>query len=103
MPIYMTARFRVQPESVQTCLYAINDFVDHIKANEPGTLQYTSVQEYDDSFSFLNFFAFEDEAAEGEIEEEVSLPAELLAVEKRFGFEGVTAQFFVGGDAPDVG
>ncbi len=28
--------------------------------------------------------------AEGEIEEEVSLPAELLAVEKRFGFEGVT-------------
>jgi len=64
MRIYMTARFRVQPESVQTCLYAINDFVDHIKANEPGTLQYTSVQEYGDSFSFLNFFAFEDEAAE---------------------------------------
>ncbi|MBY6003711.1 esterase-like activity of phytase family protein [Salipiger bermudensis] len=29
-------------------------------------------------------------SAEGEIEEEVSLPAELLAVEKRFGFEGVT-------------
>ncbi|MCA0962694.1 esterase-like activity of phytase family protein [Salipiger bermudensis] len=28
--------------------------------------------------------------AEGEIEEEVSLPAELLAVETRFGFEGVT-------------
>jgi len=28
--------------------------------------------------------------AEGEIEDEVSLPAELLAVEKRFGFEGVT-------------
>ncbi|MBN9886186.1 esterase-like activity of phytase family protein [Salipiger abyssi] len=28
--------------------------------------------------------------AEGEIQEEVGLPAELMAVEKRFGFEGVT-------------
>ncbi|WP_194096799.1 esterase-like activity of phytase family protein [Marivivens aquimaris] len=28
--------------------------------------------------------------ADGEIEEEISLPAELLAVEKRYGFEGVT-------------
>ncbi|SIO30620.1 esterase-like activity of phytase family protein [Vannielia litorea] len=28
--------------------------------------------------------------AEGEIKEEVSLPAELVAVEKRFGFEGIT-------------
>ena len=28
--------------------------------------------------------------AKGEIKEEISLPAELLAVEKRFGFEGVT-------------
>ncbi|QDC11247.1 esterase-like activity of phytase family protein [Oceanicola sp. D3] len=28
--------------------------------------------------------------AEGEIEEEVGLPAELMAVEKRFGFEGIT-------------
>ncbi|OUD09033.1 alkaline phosphatase [Marivivens niveibacter] len=28
--------------------------------------------------------------ADGEIEEEIALPAELLAVEKRFGFEGIT-------------
>ncbi|MDA1036655.1 MAG: antibiotic biosynthesis monooxygenase [Chloroflexi bacterium] len=64
MPIYMTARFRVQPQSVQTCLYAINDFVDYIRANEPATLQYTSVQDFEDSFAFLNFFVFENEAAE---------------------------------------
>jgi hypothetical protein len=28
--------------------------------------------------------------ADGEIEDEIALPAELLAVEKRFGFEGIT-------------
>ena len=64
MPIYMTARFRVAPDSVQPCLYAINDFVDYVKANEPGTIEYTSVQDFEDSFAFLNFFAFQDEAAE---------------------------------------
>jgi quinol monooxygenase YgiN len=64
MPIYMTARFHVEPQSVQACLYAINDFIDGIRASEPGTLQYTSVQDFEDSFAFLHFFAFEDEAAE---------------------------------------
>ena len=64
MAITMTARFRVQPESLQTCLYAISDFVDYIKANEPGTLRYTSVQDFEDSFSFLHFFVFANEAAE---------------------------------------
>lgn len=62
--IYMTARFRVEPQTVQASLYAINDFIDGIKASEPGTLQYTSVQDFEDSFAFLHFFAFVDEAAE---------------------------------------
>lgn len=60
----MTARFRVAPDSVQATLYAISDLIDYIKANEPGTIQYTSVQDFEDSFAFLNFFAFEDETAE---------------------------------------
>ena len=60
----MTARFRVAPDSVQASLYAISDFIDYVKANEPRTLQYTSVQDFEDSFAFLNFFAFADEAAE---------------------------------------
>jgi quinol monooxygenase YgiN len=64
LTIYMTARFRVAPDSVQASLYAINDFIDYVKANEPGTLQYTSVQDFEDSFAFLHFFAFADEAAE---------------------------------------
>jgi quinol monooxygenase YgiN len=60
----MTARFRIAPDSVQATLYAISDLVDYIKENEPGTIQYTSVQDFEDSFAFLNFFAFEDETAE---------------------------------------
>ncbi len=52
------------PDSVQTSLYTINDIIDYVKANEQGTLQYTSVQGFEDSFAFLNFFAFEDEIAE---------------------------------------
>jgi quinol monooxygenase YgiN len=62
--IYMTARFRIQPEAVQTILYAINDFIDSIKTTEPGTVQYTSVQDFEDSFAFLNFFSFVDEETE---------------------------------------
>ena len=62
--IYMTARFRIQPETLTACAYAINDFIDYIKANEPDTLQYTSVNETDDPFAFLHFFVFKDEAAE---------------------------------------
>ena len=64
LTIYMTARFRVAPDSVQASLYAISDFIDYVKANEPGTHQYTSVQDFEDSFAFLHFFAFADEAAE---------------------------------------
>lgn len=62
--IYMTARFRVQPESFSACLYTINDFIEYIKANEPDTLQYTSVNDFDDPYTFLHFFVFKDEAAE---------------------------------------
>jgi quinol monooxygenase YgiN len=62
--IYMTARFRIQPQAVQATLYAINDFIEGIKATEPGTVQYTAVQDFEDSFAFLNFFSFVDEEAE---------------------------------------
>ena len=60
----MTASFRVEPDSFQLSLYAISDFIDYIKANEPGTIEYTCVQDFEDSFAFLCFFSFVDEAAE---------------------------------------
>ena len=64
--IYVTARFRVNSETFNDSLYAINDHIDYVKTNEPGTLQYVSVNDHDDPFSFLHFMVFQDEAAEEE-------------------------------------
>ena len=63
MPVFMTARFKVKPEARAKCEQAIREFIAYVKANEPGTLRYTSLQEKDDPASFLHFFIFEDEAA----------------------------------------
>ena len=64
MPIFMTARYRVKPESMNQSLYTMNDLVDAIQAAEPGTLEYSCIQDFEDSFSFLHFFVFTDENAE---------------------------------------
>ena len=64
MPIFKTARYQVRPESVEKCKEAVRTFVEHIKANEPGTLRYTAMQQPDDPTRFLHFMIFEDKAAE---------------------------------------
>ena len=64
MPIYKTARFRVREDGLPDSLEAIRRFVEHVKHNEPGTLEYTSVQSTSDPTSFLHFFVFEDDDAE---------------------------------------
>ncbi len=44
LAVYKTAVFRVTEDGVTDALAAIRRFVGDIKDNEPGTLQYTSVQ-----------------------------------------------------------
>ena len=63
MPIYMTARFQVRPESVEKCRQAIDEFVADVKRREPRTLLYTSLQERDNPTRFLHTFIFRDKAA----------------------------------------
>jgi quinol monooxygenase YgiN len=63
MAIYQTARFQVKKEALSECEAAIRKFVEYVRANEPRTLLYISLQEKDDPTRFLHYFIFEDEAA----------------------------------------
>jgi quinol monooxygenase YgiN len=61
---FRTAHYQCQPGSVEKCQQANREFIEYIKANEPGTLRYTSLQQADDPTKFMNFMIFQDEAAE---------------------------------------
>lgn len=64
MPVYGTARFSVKPEALNRCRSAIEEFVSYVRASEPGTKLYLSLQDRADPTRFLHLFAFEDEVAE---------------------------------------
>ena len=63
MAIYQTARFQVKKEALSECEAAIRKFLEYVRANEPKTLLYISLQQSDDPTRFLHYFVFEDEAA----------------------------------------
>ena len=63
--IHQLARYQVRPESLDLCLAAIREFVDYVRANEPGTLRYDVWQERQDPTRFVHIFIFRDAAAEG--------------------------------------
>lgn len=63
MAIYQTGAYRVKPTAVEKIKRAIDEFVDYVKANEPGTQMYLAWQEQDDPTTFLHLFIFADAAA----------------------------------------
>ena len=63
MFVFMTAQFTVKPEARAKCEQAIRTFIEGIRAAEPGTLRYTSLQQPDNPNSFLHVFSFTDSAA----------------------------------------
>lgn len=63
MPIYQTAHYQVQPNAVEKVKAAIEEFVDYVAANEPGSRVYTAWQQRDDPTRFVHLFEFADEAA----------------------------------------
>ena len=61
--MYGTARFSVKPEALDRCRSAIEEFVSSVRANEPGTRLYLSLQDRADRTRFLHVMMFDDEAA----------------------------------------
>ena len=63
MSIYMTARFEVKKEALEVCKRTIQEFIEYVRANEPDTILYTSLQEREKPTCFLHYFIFQDEGA----------------------------------------
>jgi quinol monooxygenase YgiN len=63
MAIYETGGYQVKASAVAKVKQAIQEFVEYVKANEPGTHMYLAWQEKDDPTRFLHLFIFEDDAA----------------------------------------
>ena len=64
MPIYQTACYQVKASSLEECKRAIKEFVDYVRANEPGTEMYMSWQQKTDQTNFVHLFKFKDAAAQ---------------------------------------
>jgi len=63
MTVYQSAYFVVRDDALADCEKVIREFVDYVRANEPDTLLYTSLQEKEQPNHFLHYFIFRDEAA----------------------------------------
>ena len=63
MPIHQTAYFVVRDDAREMCQKAIREFVDYVRASEPDTLLYTSLQGKEHRTHFLHYFIFRDEEA----------------------------------------
>jgi len=61
--IHMLAIYQVKIDKVDEVRLAVSEFVDGVKANEPGTLFYESYQGKGD-LSFFHLMTFEDAVAE---------------------------------------
>jgi quinol monooxygenase YgiN len=64
MPIVKTAHFQVKAEALDTAKEVIETFVAYVRANEPNTLIYLSVQSKEDETVFMHYMEFVDSAAE---------------------------------------
>ena len=64
MPIYQTAHYQVKPEAVEKVKEAIIEFVEYVKAHEPGTKMYKAWQDKNDPTKFVHLFIFENEEAQ---------------------------------------
>jgi quinol monooxygenase YgiN len=88
MTIYQTATYQVKPQAVGKVKRAIEEFVQYVRANEPGTRMYVAWQQQTDPTRFIHLFIFEDAAAQ-------TRHSEADAVRR---FETIYSPELVGGD-----
>ena len=59
--IHELARYEVRPESLDTCIAAIHEFVAYVRANEAGALRYEVWQDAERPTRFVHIFVWKDE------------------------------------------
>ena len=87
MVIYQTATYQIKLQAVNKVKQAIEEFVEYVKVNEPGTRMYVAWQQQDDPTRFMHLFIFEDAAA-------MTIHSESPAVKH---FESIYSPELVGG------
>jgi len=85
--IQVLAQYQVKASAVDKVKRAIEEFVNYVRADEPGTEMYVAWQQQDDPTRFTHLFIFKDEAAR-------AAHGNSAAVEK---FEAVYRPELVGG------
>ena len=88
MAIYQTATYQVRPQAVPAVKRAIEEFVQYVRTNEPGTRMYVAWQQQDEPSRFIHLFIFEDAAAQ-------TIHSESEAVKR---FESIYSPELVGGE-----
>jgi len=64
MALQIIAEYQVRPSGVEKVKRAIDEFVQYVRANEPGTKMYVAWQRKEDPTRFVHFFIFDDDAAQ---------------------------------------
>ena len=64
MAIYQTGAYQVKRSATAKVNQAIEEFVEYVRQNEPGTQMYLAWQQQDDATRFVHLFIFEDAAAQ---------------------------------------
>ena len=88
MAIYQTATYQVRPQAVPAVKRAIEEFVQYVRTNEPGTRMYVAWQQQDETSRFIHLFIFEDAATQ-------TIHSESEAVKR---FESIYSPELVGGE-----
>lgn len=60
----MMVQYKVKKKKLAKVKDALSEYVDAVKKNEPGTIEYKVFQDDDDSSSFVHLMSFADKNAE---------------------------------------